>query len=123
MNNSVKRSLLSLALIALLSACGSSDLDFSIQFTGTLNKANQPVAGQVCVFGECGQTDSVGQFNFKAYGGFDGGDATVSATVDGTTSTATVNLPGNSEEVSLVLSVGTNNATLVVDSVQIVRTK
>lgn len=135
MNSSVKWLISTIALLAAIAGCGDvgSDLDFSVAFNGSLSErqstvnvtqqAKAPVLGRVCVFGECGETDASGDFNFKAYENFRGGNALVSVQIGAVDTQVTVELPENADEVRMTLSVDQNYRNLTVDSLEVVKTK
>ncbi len=119
-----------LALSAGLSGCGDIDeLDISIRFSGVLSERqtggapDSPLIGRVCIFGECGDSNSEGRFNFKVYENFRGGNVRVSVRVDGTDSDATFDLTRDADEVDLRLSVDQDSRNLSVDSVNVLKTK
>lgn len=134
MKSVLKLLISSIALSGLLAGCGDGgSFDFDLRLNGTLSErqgsatASQqtkaPVAGRVCVFGQCGDTDASGNFNFEVFENFQGGSVLVSVRVGATDSEVALELPGNTEEVRMALSVDQSHRNLAVDSFDVVKTK
>lgn len=121
-------------LLTSLTACGSGDdLDFSTRFTGSLSersvaatsgqKADSSVTGTVCVIDQCGDTDANGNFNFKAYGNITSGRVLVSVRFVDVTLEASADLANNADEVRLALSVDNGHRNLLIDALEVLKTR